>query len=216
MKFVMSNALALAAMTLFGAAAVAHAQSGKLGAYAGTFEVSGTQFGPEVTYRATVKVSLPVSRRDASSVTAEFLAGEAPAGTMLLAQWDISHKEKFADSGGQFNSYTCSLAAPVEVPVMPTGVLDVDLQAKKHTLSLTVLTTKDVAFNCRHSRSGAYKKKQGIALTLGTGSPGMQGANPQPFSDAANLTAKYTLVPGAEAKGQYGPIVQAWTLKLVR
>ena len=210
------EALAIAAMACAVLPAYAQSQPKKLGSYAGTIEVSGTQFGPEVTYRAQVKVSLPVTERDASSITAEFLGGEAPPATVLISQWDISHKEKFADSGGQFNSYTCSLVAPVEIPMSLTGVLSANLATKKHTLSISLLSTRDVAFNCRHSRSGPYKKKQGMALTLGTGAPGAQSANPLPFADASSLSAKYTLVPDATASRKFGPVVQAWDLKLVR
>jgi len=209
-------ALAVALVVCFGLTGVAGAQSKNLGSYVGTIEVSGTQFGPEVTYRARVKVNLPVSERNGSSISAEFLGGEAPNATVLISQWDESHTEKSADSGGQFNSYSCTLAAPTEIPMTATGVLNVDLKAKKHTLSLTLLSTKDLAFNCKHSRSGPYKRTKGIALTMGTGAPGMQNQVQLPFSDAAHLTAKYTLMPNAETKRQYGPINQDWDLKLTR
>ena len=212
----LGRALALAAMACAGMSGEAMAQSKNLGAYAGTIEVSGTQFGPEVTYRARVKVSMPVSDRNASSIDAEFLAGEAPNAMVLVSQWDESYTEKSKDSGGQYNSYTCSLAAPTEIPMMATGVLNVDLKAKKHSFSLTLVSTRDLAFNCKHSRSGPYKKKAGIALTMGTGAPGMQGETQLPFSDPARLAATYTLMPNAETKGRYGPIKQAWDLALSR
>ncbi|MBK6320969.1 hypothetical protein [Candidatus Aalborgicola defluviihabitans] len=205
--------LAVTTIACAGVSSIAAAQS-KLGSYTGTIEISGTQFGPEVTYRASVKVSLPVSQRSGSSIEAEFLSGEAPNATVLLSQWDISNTEKTKDSGGQFNSYTCSLAGPTEIPMSATGVLDVNLKEKKHTLSLTLVSTTDVAFNCKHSRSGPYKSKKGIALTLGTGAPGMQSETPLPFSDPSHLTAKYTLMPTAATKGEYGPINQVWDLKL--
>lgn len=207
--------LAVAAMACAGMTGTASAQSKNLGTYTGTIAVSGTQFGPEVTYRARVKVSMPVSDRKASSINAEFLAGEAPNATVLVSQWDESYTEKSADSGGQFNSYTCALAAPTEIPMTATGVLNVDLKAKKHALSLTLVSTRDLAFNCKHSRSGPYKRKQGIALTMGTGAPGMHYETQLPFSDAARLAAKYTLQPNAATKGKYGPIIQEWDLKLV-
>ncbi len=190
------------------------AQSNNLGVYSGTIKVSGTEIDPQVSYRASVKVSLPVSQRDSTSVTAEFLAGEAPPATVLISQWDVSFTEKSAESDGKFSSWTCALAAPTEIPMMPTGVLNVDLQAKKHALSLTLLSTKEVAFNCMHSRSGAYKKKEGIALYIGTGAPGMHYETQLPFADAARLAANYTLISTNETKGQYGPIMQEWDLQL--
>jgi len=192
------------------------AQPTKLGAYTGTISVSGTEVSPQVVFRATVKVNLPVTERDSRSVSADFLSGEAPNASVLLSQWDVSYKEKSADSDGKFSSWTCALAAPVEITMKPTGILNVDLDKKKHELSLTLLSTQDVAFNCVHSRSGPFKKKQGVALYIGTGAPGMQGLAPQPFADAARLNAKYTLMPTAETKGQYGPIVQEWDLRWAR
>jgi len=190
----------------------AQAQSSKFGAYSGTIKVSGTEINPQVTYRATVKVNLPVTQRDSTSATAEFLAGEAPEATVLISQWDVSFTEKSADSDGKFSSWTCSLAAPTEIPMTPTGVLNVDLEAKSYALSLTLLSTKDVSFNCLNSRSGAYKKKEGVALYIGTGGPGVQTM--LPFSDAARLAENYTLMPTADTKGQYGPIMQEWDLRL--
>jgi len=195
---------------------VVYAQAGQHGAYVGTIQVTGTETSPKVSYRATVKVTLPVSSRKADAVTAEFLAGEAPNATVMISQWDISHTEKSADSGGQFNSYTCALAAPVEIPMSATGVLDVNLKAKTHALSLTLLSTKNIDFNCNHSRSGPYKKKQGISIYVGTGAPGVHFEKQLPFADAARLTAKYTLMPTNETKGRYGPIVQEWDLQLKR
>jgi len=192
------------------------AQPAKLGAYTGTINVSGTEVSPQVVFRATVKVSLPVTERDSRSVSSDFLSGEAPNASVLLSQWDVSFKEKSAESDGKFSSWTCALAAPVEIAMKPTGILNVDLDKKKHELSLTLLSTQDVAFNCVHSRSGAYKKKQGVALYVGTGAPGMQGLAPQSFADAGRLSAKYTLMPTAETRGQYGPIVQEWDLRWVR
>lgn len=204
--------LLLSALVPWGAAG---AQPGRLGSYAGTIEVSGTQHGPEVAYRARVKVSMPVSQREDSRIVAEFLAGEAPNASVLVSQWDSFHREKSADSGGQFNTETCKLAQPVEIPMSATGVLSVDLEKKRHAFSLVLLSMRDVAFDCVHSRSGASKKKHGIALTLGTGVPGMQDASPVPFGDPGQLAAKYTLVPAGGLEREYGPIVQAWDLKRI-
>ncbi len=210
--------VAIAAAVVAGAAGpvAVLAQPAKLGTYTGTINVSGTEVSPQVVFRATVKANLPVTERDSRSVTSDFLSGEAPNASVLLSQWDVSFKEKSAESDGKFSSWTCALTAPVEIAMKPTGILNVDLDKKKHELSLTLLSTQDVAFNCVHSRSGAYKKKQGVALYIGTGAPGMQGMAPQPFADAARLSAKYTLMPTAETKGQYGPIVQEWDLRWVR
>lgn len=192
------------------------AQSGKFGAYSGTISVSGTEVNPQVSFRASAKVTLPVTERDGSSATAEFLSGEAPNASVLISQWDVSFKEKSPDSDGKFSSWTCALAGPTEVSMKPTGTLNVDLKRKKHSLSLTLISTTDVAFNCVNSRSGAYKKKEEVTLYIGTGAPGAQSETQLPFADAARLTASYTLMPTAETKGKYGPIIQEWDLRLVR
>lgn len=188
----------------------------KLGLYSGSINIAETLDLPnlKLTSRATVKVILPVTERDSSSISAEFLSGEAPPANVQITQWDTFHKESSADSGGQFNITKCALAAPVEVSMTPTGVLNVDLRAKKHSLSIVLLSTKDVAFNCTHSRSGAFKKKVGITMVIGTGAPGMQSMNPLPITDPARLTAKYTLMPTSDTKGEHGPIVQEWDLRL--
>lgn len=214
-KAFLARVIAIATVACACGSGFVQAQSGKFGAYSGTITVSGTGINPQASYRASVKVSLPVTQRDKSSATAEFLAGEAPNATVLISQWDVSFKEKSADSDGKFSSWTCSLAAPTEIPMTPTGVLNVNLKAKKHALSLTLLSTKDIALNCMHSRSGAYKKKQGVALYIGTGAPGMHYETQLPFSDAARLNASYTLMPTADTKGQNGPIIQKWDLRLV-
>ncbi|MDZ4855222.1 MAG: hypothetical protein SGJ26_10280 [Nitrospirota bacterium] len=215
-KAFLAHVMVMTAVAWACSSGFVQAESSKFGAYSGTITVSGTHIDPQVSYRASVKVSLPVTQRDSRSATAEFFSGEAPTATVLLSQWDESFKEKFEDSDGKFRSWTCSLAAPIEVPMMPTGVLNVDLKGKKHALSITLLSTKEVAFNCMHSRSGAYKKKQGVSLYIGTGTPGMQDETQLPFSDAARLNASYTLMPTADTKGQLGPIIQEWDLRLAR
>ena len=195
---------------------LALAQSGKLGSYTGTIQVSGTEVSPQVTFRATVKVSLPITERDNSSITADFITEDAPNASVQIAQWDSSFTEKSAGSDGKFSHWSWALAAPIEIAMKPTGILNVDLKKRRHELSLTLLSTQDVAFNCVHSHSGAYKKSQGITLYMGTGAPGAQGKAPIPFTDSARLTAKYTLMPTTETKGRYGPIVQEWDLRLTR
>ncbi len=188
----------------------------KFGVYSGSITVAETLNLPnlKLTSRATAKVTLPVTERASSSISAEFLSGEAPAASVQIAQWDTFQKESSADSGGQFNVTTCALAVPVEIAMTPTGVLNVDLKAKKYSLSIVLLSTKDVAFNCTHSRSGAFKKKAGIAMVIGTGAPGMQSMNPLPFTDSARLSGKYTLMPTSDTKGEHGPIVQEWDFRL--
>ncbi len=182
------------------------------GEYVGTLNVSGTRFGPEVTYQATIQARLPVSDRDADSLTAEFLAGEAPNATATIIQWDMSHTESSPDADGQYSSWKCSLAGPTAVQMTPSGSLYLNLGAQEYSLSMTLLSTDEVDFNCEHSRSGPFKKKEGVLLYAGTNIPGPPTF--QKMSDLAHLATTYTLVPPAEMAAEYGPIVQTWDLRL--
>ena len=85
--------IATAALACAFNSAEAKAKAGKLGAYVGTINVTETETGPKVSYRASVKVNLPVSSRKTDAVSAEFLASEAPDAVVKIAQWDISHTE---------------------------------------------------------------------------------------------------------------------------
>ena len=214
------SAHVLAALSLLCLCSTAdvHGQSNKLGTYRGVINASENLIQPNfrLSTKATVRISLPVSERGSSSISSEFLSDEAPPALVLVSQWDTFRKETSADSGGQFNTTTCSLAAPMEVPMTPSGVLNVDLRAKKYAMSIVLLSTRDLAFNCVHSRSGPFKKQMGVALTLGTGAPGMQDSNPLPFSDPAILIGKFTLVPPPANQREHGPIVQEWDLRLAQ
>ena len=194
----------------------AHAQkgAGKLGAYVGTFEVSGSERDPQVTYKATVKVNLPVTRRTADAIEADFLGGDATA-TVKVTQYEYFFREKSADSSGHFQETRCSLAGAMEVPAMAMGVLNVDLRKKKYDMSLTITPTKEIALNCTSTRgTPKFTKKQGIGMALGTGAPGMQAETPQPLTDPARLAAKYSMDASTQSGGAVGPVVQEWDLKL--
>ena len=205
----------LAALALAGLApGMVRAQ--ELGSYQGTIEFSGTQSGPAVTYRARLRLILPVTSRTDSQLTAEFLAGEAPDGKLDLFEWEEHDRQKSADSDGQFSSYRCSLAAPVTVPVSVTGVIDIDLDERMHDFSITVLSLRDVELDCVHSRSGAYKETKGMALTTGTGVPGSQYETKLPFASPARLTGQFTLDPTDYTDGSFGPIQQKWDFQLTR
>ena len=206
-------ALVVASLACAGISAPAAGEARKLGAYAGTIEASHAH--PTLTYRARARVTLPVSERKPARIGAEFLAGEAPPASVLVTQWDTFHRETSADSGGQFNTLSCSLAAPGEIPMTATGVLDVDLKKKTHAMSVALVSTRQLDFDCTHSRSGKHKRKLGISMILGTGVPGMHFETQLPAPDAARLAAKHTLPPTPPgAGGPLAPVVQAWDLKL--
>jgi hypothetical protein len=192
-----------------------HAQKGKAGAYVGTFEVSGSERDPKVSYKATVKVNLPVTGSTASGIEADFLAGDAPA-TIKVTQYDFFHREKSADSSGTFVETKCSLAGAVELPAMAMGIVNVDLRKKNYAMSLVVSSTKEMPLNCSSTRQKSFRKSQGFGMALGTGAPGMQSENPQALSDPARLAAKYTMDAATQSGGAVGPVVQEWDLKLAQ
>ena len=80
---------------------------------------------------------------------------------------------------------------------------------------MTLIGNDEIDLNCVHSRTGPYKQKKGIVLYAGTGIPGMQYEHPIPFTDAAHLTATYTLVTDSNQTNA-GPIVQEWDLRLAQ
>ena len=196
------------------ACAATPAAAQNLGAYEGVIEVSGVQSGPAVRSKARIKVIMPVSSRDRDSISAEFLAGEAPEGKIEISQWDESDTDKHPDSEGQRNSYRCSLAAPVTLPVSVTGVLNVDTSAMEHSWSVTVLSLSNMKLDCVHSRSGPFKKDIGVAITTGTGVPGDQGRNPIRIASPSGISAQYVLDPTEYTQGQFGPISQKWQFSL--
>jgi hypothetical protein len=203
-------AIALAAVAYPGAV---RAQDEGLGSYVGTLNISGTLIDPRGSYRAKVKVSLPVSQSDDDSIEAEFLSGEAPNATAVISDWDVAYTEKSADSDGKYSSWRCSLPGAAEIPMSVTGVLNVDLAAGTYALAVTLLSTEQLEFDCKNSRSGPYKKKEGISLHAGTGVPGMQSGQPLPFTDAAHLRASYTLHSKDAEMNNYGPVIQEWDLR---
>jgi hypothetical protein len=207
----------LSVVALTAGAPWASAQTGKLGAYEGTVTVSGTETGKytQGAYSATLKVHLPLATVSSSAAYAEVDDVDKPSASAIITQWDSSGRNSSPDSDGRISTWTCKLAAPTEVPLNGSGMLDVDYRAKTHAAFVTYVATKPIPLNCVSSRSGAYKQAQAVALFFGTNEPDMPW-NGLPFADPAHLTATYTLVPASQMKGRNGPQAQAWDLHLVR
>ncbi|MEZ5572150.1 MAG: hypothetical protein R3E64_09010 [Halioglobus sp.] len=194
----------------------AEEQTDNLGNYVGTIHVSGTLIDPRGSYRATAKVILPISQSDDDSISAEFLSGEAPNASVIVSDWDVSYTEKSAGADGKYSSWSCALAGTADIPMSVTGTLEVDRKANTYAFSIALLSAEDLAFNCTNSSSGEYRKKEGIALYVGTGSPGMQSESPLPLKDATHLADTYTLNSKEAASANYGPIIQEWDLRLAQ
>jgi len=211
------QALALTVVTLACVGITdAQAQSGKLGAYTGTVAVSGTMTenrGKE-TYHADLKISMPLTDRDDSSAMAEISDVDKPSTTALITQWEVVGKETVPDErDGKLDSWHCSIAGPIEVPMHASGVLNLDYRAKTHSMSIALVATRTIPLKCTHTRTGAYKKDQAVSLVIGTTVMG-DAFKELPFADPARLTATYKLVPPAETN--FGPIDMVWDLRLAR
>lgn len=117
-------------------------------------DVGGVRNGPAVRDKARIEAIMPVTSRDRSSISAEFLAGEG----RRAGSWDESLTEKHADSAGRHSSYRCSLAAPVTLPVS-VRVLNVDTSAMEHGWFVTALSLSNMKLDWVHSRSGPVSQK---------------------------------------------------------
>jgi hypothetical protein len=207
-----------AAVACAGIQSAAHAQSGKLGAYTGVVSVAGAAIEKhsKVDFRATIKVSLPVTSRNEGSTRAEADDVDKPSATATITQWELEARNASPDSDGKITSWKCSLVAPTEVPMNASGALDVDHRTKKHSMFVALVAAKPIPLKCVNSRSGAYKQSESVSLFFGTSEPDLMPANALPFADPARLTAKYKLVPAGSMKGQYGPVDMEWDLRLGR
>jgi hypothetical protein len=70
-KAFLAHVIVITAVAFACGSGYAQADSSALGSYAGTIIVSGTETDPDVSYRARVKVSLPISERNDTSVSAK-------------------------------------------------------------------------------------------------------------------------------------------------
>ena len=211
-----SAALAGAVLACAVGSGVAQAQAGKFGTYEGTVQVQGAEVGKLsfIRYRASLKVRMPLTEKSATMGIAEVSDVGAPSGTALVQQWDTSQTDSSPDSGGKINTVTCSLAKPVEVPLIVQGTLNVNYKAKTHSMYFSTVGMKEVALNCKHTRSGASKKSGSVAFFFGTNEPDVQPWKELPFSDAARLSASHKLMPVSQMKGLYEPQNQDWDLRL--
>lgn len=194
-----------------------HAQSGKLGTYAGTATVAFSALGKytKADYGGVVTIAIPLTSADSRSAMGELSDIDKPSATAKITQLDSSGRDSSPDSGGKINTWSCKLAAPTVVPMNAQGTLNVDYRGKTHSLAIALVSTKPVPLNCVHSRSGAYKKQEMVSLFLGTNEPG-DAWKELPFADPARLAAKYTMMPGMQMKGRYSPVVQEWDFRLQR
>jgi hypothetical protein len=194
-----------------------YAQPGKLGTYVGTATVSFSETGKETRadYRGVVKIAIPLTSAGSGSAMAELSDIDKPSAMARITHLESSWKGTAPESDGKTSSWSCKLAAPTEVPMNAQGTLNIDYKRKTHSLFIALVSTKPVPLDCVHSRSGPYKKREMVSLVIGTNEPG-DAWKELPFADPSRLAAKFQLVPGAQMKGRYSPIDQAWDFQLQR
>ncbi|MBL0141644.1 MAG: hypothetical protein IPP91_06145 [Betaproteobacteria bacterium] len=209
------------ALACAGIAGSAQAQDGKLGAYTGTVTISGTELSAagnpgKVDFRATVKITLPLTSRSDTSAMAELSDIDKPSASAEITQWDLAGRNASADSDGKITSWTCALAAPTTIPMNGQGTLNVDYRKKTHSMFIALVSLKPIPLRCVNSRSGAYRQTRTVSLFFGTSEPDVLPWKELPFADPARLSAKYRLVPVSQMKGRYAPVEMAWDLQLTR
>ena len=194
----------------------ATAQKSKHGTCVGTATVSyaETEGVSKTEIKGEVKIAIPLTSRDANRANAELDDTGKPSATARITHYEYSSRTTSPDSSGKLSSWTCKLAAPIEVPMMAQGVLDIDYRKKTYTLSISLLAMKQLPVQCVNSRSGPYKENRGASLFLGTHPPGPPPAKGLPFTDPATLAASYKLLPTGEMAGRFSPIEQTWSFQL--
>jgi hypothetical protein len=189
---------------------------GKLGAYTGTVNVSSAiqEKNSAGAYAATVKIAIPMENRNERNGRAEVDDSGKPSATATITKWETSGKDSSPDSGGNINTWSCSLAAPAEVAMNAQGAIDLDYRGKKYAMYVALAPRTEVTLDCTHSRSGAYRKKAAPALFIGTALPQHTPHKTLPLGDPARLAAKYKLEAAGPMLGNHGPIEQEWDLRL--
>ena len=206
----------LAAASAVGLAAWApllHAQAGKHGTYAGTAKLTYSEGTPpnHLLYRAEVKIAIPLT----SATMGELDDVDKPSASAKITHIETSQRDSSPDSGGKINTVTCKLAAPVEVPLMTQGTLNLIPGKKTYWMYIALIATKPVKLDCVHSRSGAHKRDHLVGMAMGTHEIGI-AETVLPYADPARLAAKHSMVAGPGMKSKAAKVEQEWDLQLKR
>lgn len=197
------------------APALAVAQ-GMAGAYAGTIDVTYSEGNrlSRTTLRGMVQIRLPLTRSDADFDGADTDHPGAKA-RMKLTQMEFVETSGSPDSAGRIYTDTCTLPAPVEVPLAMLGGLGVDKKKKTYIMNILLSSPDEVTLNCTHSVTGPHKRRRGVQVNVGTNEAGTLYAG-LPFIDAAHLAATHSMVPGPGMASHNMKIEQKWDLRLER
>jgi hypothetical protein len=207
----------LFAAGLGGGTLPALGQSRTQGAYSATVKVAGTETGGEtrrVVYKAEVKMNIPLTDGNQTRAIINVTDVDEPSAKVTISQWDLEERNASPNSDGKITSWKCRLTAPVTVPMMAAGVLNLDYRKRTYSMFLALTSMEDVPLSCVNSRTGPYTTEQAMGFFFGTTEIDTNPHDTLPLTDPARIAAKHTLVPKGEMKGQYLPQDQEWELVL--
>lgn len=214
-------AVVLKSIPLFAAlaclAGAGWGQTGKYGTYEGTIKISGTQTGgktKQVKYGATIKINIPVNDGRTTSAVLDISDVSTPSATVTITQWDLEERNASPDSDGKITSWKCQLAGPATVPMMASGVLNLNHRGKNYSMFVSLVGMEEVPLKCVNSRTGPYNKAEAMGFFFGTSELDVIPPVELPLTNAARIAANHTLVPVSAMKGQYEPQQQEWELVL--
>lgn len=206
-------AAGLLGLTLLPAMAAAQ---DPLGTYAGTIDVTYSESNRlrRTTLSGVVRIKLPLTGSDASFDRAD--TEDAPAqASIKLMQMEVFETAGSPDSAGRIYTDTCTLKAPIEVPLEMLGGLGVDKKKKTYIMHILLGSKDDVTLDCVESVTGPHKRKEAVQLLVGTHEVGTLFAG-LPFTDAAHLAATHSMVPGPGMTSNNVKSEQKWDLRLER
>lgn len=188
-----------------------------LGRYVGTVKISYGEGGTVQRWamQAVAKVMIPVTRGDKDRSFAQYEDPDEKASTLLVTQYTTHRRAASPDTGGRISTNDCTLTKPVELPLGLFGGLVIDHKSKRYHMMFVAGSSQTLKLDCVDSESGKHREDQVVDFTLGTHEAGVNFPG-LPYTDAAHLTAKHTMVLGPGGTSKHVETVQEWDLQLQR
>lgn len=206
-------ALVLCALAVAPLPAAAQA----LGRYVGTIKIS---YGEDSTaqrwaMQAVAKVMIPVTRGDKDRSFAQYEDPDEKNSTLLVTQYTTHRRAASPDTGGRISTNDCTLTRAVELPLGLFGSLVIDHKSKSYHMMFIAGSSQTLELDCVDSETGKHREDQIVDFTLGTHEAGVNFPG-LPYTDAAHLMAKHTMVLGPGGTSRHVETVQEWDLQLQR
>lgn len=189
------------------------------GTYSATVKVSGTETRGDtrrVTYQAEIKMKIPVPGGNRSSAVIDISDVSAPSATVTVTQYNLEERNATPDSDGKITSWKCELAGPSTVPMMASGMLNLNYSKQNYSMYVSLVAIEETKLKCVNSRTGPYTRNETMGFFFGTTEPDSIPHDELPYKDAAQIAAKFRLVPKGAMKEKYLPQDQEWELTLVK